>query len=271
MALILWDIDGTLIRAGSAGSRAFVTAIAAVTAVDTAGHGVVMSGKTDWLIALEILATCDVIGRAADALIPQVLDALADALSKDVGSIRREGRVLPGVEALTHLLSSSPGIVQTVLTGNIARNARTKLEPFGLDERLMLDVGAYGDDHVDRNVLVPFAWQRVRAATEVEHGADETWVIGDTPRDLACARAVGARCVLVATGHFDVRGNAVDFPNGNPGVNGVRVRQADTATAQLARGVSASNDPAVVLAANNPASLTEILGTVTVINNGEAP
>ena len=102
------------------------------------------------------------------------------------------------------MLSSSPGIVQTVLTGNIARNARTKLEPFGLDVRLMLDVGAYGDDHVDRNVLVPFAWQRVRAATGVEHGADETWVIGDTPRDLACARAVGARCVLVATGHFDV-------------------------------------------------------------------
>ena len=73
-----------------------------------------------------------------------------------------------------------------------------------------------------------------------------------------------------ATGHFDVRNNDVDYPNGNTaGINGVRVREDATSTAELARGVSASNDPAVVLAANNPnGGGTEILGAVAVINNG---
>ena len=98
-------------------------------------------------------------------------------------------------------------------------------------------------------------------------------VINNTVHVMDNVNGVGAIVVQArngATGHFDVRLNNVDFPNGQPaGVMGVRVRQTDTATAELARGVSGSNDPAVVLGANNAnAHGTEILGTVSVINNG---
>lgn len=198
---MLWDIDGTLLHAGGAGSAAFVTALKAVTGRDPGDHQVRMSGKTDRLIASELLA---VVGLAhdADALLPPLLDALAEALAADQETIARHGHVFPGIRAAVAALAADTATVQTLLTGNIARNARTKLAAFGLEEALRLPLGAYGDDHLDRDVLVPVAWERVAAATGVRHAPERTWVVGDTPRDLSCARAVGARCVLVGTGVY---------------------------------------------------------------------
>jgi len=86
------------------------------------------------------------------------------------------------------------------VTGNIAPNARLKLEAVGLLPGVIrLELGAYGSDHGNRDNLVPIALRRCRAAG-VDIDEARVWVVGDTPRDLACARAAGVRCLLVATG-----------------------------------------------------------------------
>jgi len=110
------------------------------------------------------------------------------------------GFVLPGIEELLARLAADEDIDQTVLTGNIAPNALIKLSAFGLDRWLNLEMGAYGSDHADRNELVPIAIDKVRAARGHRYRPDQVWVVGDAPNDLACARAGGARCLLVATG-----------------------------------------------------------------------
>lgn len=202
MRLILWDIDGTLVRAGPVARDVFASAVAHVVGQHPGDHGVAMSGKTDPQIAREILETMAVVAETAAGHVPAILDRLEAELAAAAALLREQGRVLPGAEALLTRLDGEPGVLQSVLTGNVAANAAAKLAAFGLDGRVDLDVGAYGSDHHDRCELVPVALERVRAT----HGRepDVVWVVGDTPHDLACARAGGARCLLVATGRYRI-------------------------------------------------------------------
>jgi len=89
-----------------------------------------------------------------------------------------------------------------LLTGNFAMGAQLKLESFGIWHYFRL--GAYGSDHHDRNVLVPIAQQRVHALLGHTIPVQQTFVIGDTPRDIACAHAHGAHAIAVATGNYSV-------------------------------------------------------------------
>jgi phosphoglycolate phosphatase-like HAD superfamily hydrolase len=86
------------------------------------------------------------------------------------------------------------------LTGNLTANAAVKVGAFGLTHLFDFEVGAYGTDHADRLELVPIALERVERFRGETYAPDEVWVIGDTPNDLACARAGGVRCLLVGTG-----------------------------------------------------------------------
>jgi phosphoglycolate phosphatase-like HAD superfamily hydrolase len=88
------------------------------------------------------------------------------------------------------------------VSGNLKANARVKVAAFGLDRWLDLEVGAYGSDDEDRTRLVPIALDRVDRLRGRRYRPQEAWVVGDTPADLACARAGGARCLLVATGRI---------------------------------------------------------------------
>lgn len=204
---VLWDVDGTLIKAGAAGRLAFADAIGEVI-----GRLVPpallprMAGKTDPEIALEILVELGVEGP--EDRLPAVEAALERALAARTGQIRAEGVVLPGVRAALHALAAT-GAVQTLVTGNVAPNAHTKLAAVGLlgedsgdpSAALRLDLGAYGSDDRHRDNLVPVALGRARAAG-LAVSERTTWVVGDTPRDLACARAARVSCLLVATGGF---------------------------------------------------------------------
>lgn len=200
MRLILWDIDGTLLRAGPLGRAVFSAAVNHVVGTDPGEHGVQMSGKTDPQIAREILTVMQVGQEAVDAHVPEVLTRLEIELVAGAAALREHGWVLPGVPTLLTRLDAEPDVVQTVLTGNIAANAAGKLAAFDLDRWVDLRVGAFGSDHHDRNELVPIALQRFRDV----HGAEpeSAWVVGDTPHDLACARIAGVRCLLVATGRI---------------------------------------------------------------------
>lgn len=210
-SLLLWDVDGTLVRTGVLGREPFQAAVAAVLGasggavdVDPLLHEQVqMSGKTDPQIARELLLLASVSSDDVEHHLPEVLRRLEEGLGALEARIAAEGEVLPGVVEVLQRCAAASDVVSSVLTGNLAGNALVKLRAFGLDRWLDLRVGAYGSDHHDREELVPIA---LRKAAEV-HGRpfppSETWVIGDTPRDLACARAGGARCALVATGRFD--------------------------------------------------------------------
>jgi phosphoglycolate phosphatase len=195
--LILWDIDGTLIRGGGVSGRAFASAVEVVTGVPAADHGVAFGGKTDPQIAREILAVLDIHDQV-DAHLPRIVAELERTLASARDEMRANGRVLPGVRPLLDALRHA-GSVQTVLTGNTAVNAATKIDAFELRAWLDLEVGAFGSDHHDRNALVPVAIGRV----EERYGAVDrarVWVVGDTPFDAACARAGGVHCLLVASG-----------------------------------------------------------------------
>jgi phosphoglycolate phosphatase len=200
--LILWDVDGTLMSAGPVGRTVFDAAVAHVLGTAVDGHDVQMSGKTDPQIALEILATMAVTGDEAAERLPAVLRALERELEDAVHLVREEGRVHPGVIEVLTSLDAEPGVRQSVLTGNLRPTARLKVGAFGLDRWLDLEAGAYGSDDADRTRLVPVALARQAELRGVAIPPERVWVIGDTPADLACARAGGVRCLLVATGRI---------------------------------------------------------------------
>lgn len=203
--LVAWDIDGTLIRAGAVAREAFGRAVARVLGrAEDEVELVAMSGKTDPQIAREILALAAVNESEADDHIPAVIGHLEGELAAAEELLRHNGRVLPGVTELLAILGEDPETVQTVVTGNTAANAAAKLAAFGLSPFIDLDIGAFGSDNPDRNQLVPLAMQRARTRRRLDIDADRTWVVGDTPHDLACARAAGVRCLLVGTGRIEL-------------------------------------------------------------------
>jgi phosphoglycolate phosphatase-like HAD superfamily hydrolase len=203
--LLLWDVDGTLVRVGDLGRDPFQSAIAEALARDLEPEfhrRVRMSGKTDPQIARELLAVAELGDDEIESHLPEVLRLLERHLAAAEHRMTEQGRVMPGAAAVLERCAACPDVVQSVLTGNLAGNAVVKLRAFGLDRWLDLDIGAYGSDHHDREELVPIAVAKATATHGTAFSAENTWVIGDTPRDLACAEAGGARCVLVATGNY---------------------------------------------------------------------
>ena len=127
------------------------------------------------------------------------LDSYVHFLSLELP--RRKGKLLPGVLELLERLKSRPHVVLALLTGNVSRGARLKLDHYGVWH--FFEFGAFADDHRDRNELGRFARARAKEKHGREFAASEIDVIGDTPRDIACGKALGARTIAVATGTWD--------------------------------------------------------------------
>lgn len=195
--LILWDVDGTLVHTAGIGAAAFDRALERVlgSAPPFRGH---LSGKTDPQIALEYLELMGV--DDPHGLLPVVMEALEAEVASSAGLLAEIGSALPGIPELLARLDAEDDVHQTLLTGNTKANAAVKVQAFGLDRWLDLEIAAYGSDHADRKELVPIVLDRVRRLRGLTVDADHAWVVGDTANDLACARAGGARCLLVATG-----------------------------------------------------------------------
>lgn len=194
--LVLWDVDGTLVRGGRVAADAFALAVEHAVGRHPGDHGVRMAGGTDPQIAKAIL---DLMGEPHDHL-PAVIERLEHELAAAADLLREHGWVLPGVADVLARLQDDPDVVQSVLTGNTAANAATKLVAFGLDQWIDMEVGAFGSDHHDRQELVPVALRRAAELRGLHFEPHEVWVVGDTEHDLACARAAGTRCLLVRTG-----------------------------------------------------------------------
>jgi phosphoglycolate phosphatase len=200
--LVLWDVDGTLLRGGAAAREALTGALGWVLGREVGSDHVQMSGKTDPGILAELAMAAGV----DDADVPEVVQAavavLPDRFADVAERFAREGRVLPGVPEILTRLHDRGDVLQTLLTGNLRPTGIGKVAAFGLDRWLEPDLGAYGSDDEVRERLVPIAVERAAQHARRSWDGHEVWVVGDTPRDLSCARAGGVRCLLVATGRF---------------------------------------------------------------------
>lgn len=195
--LVLWDVDGTLIHTRGIGAEVFDRAFVQVLGLAPTAR-IQLSGKTDPQIVREYMAIMCV--EDPERQLPIVLQRVEAELEAAAAMLSEMGEPCPGVPGLLARLAEADDVHQTLLTGNIVANAAVKVTAFGLHRWLDLEIGAYGSDHADRRELVPIALERARRLRGLHVEASDTWVVGDTPNDLACARAGGTRCLLVATG-----------------------------------------------------------------------
>ncbi len=208
--LVLFDIDGTLVLTGGAGIRAMNRACEELVGHRQALANVPVAGRTDRIILTDVLRQA---GQSPDdGLLDRLRDRYVEYLREE---IERPGRtqnfeslgarggvkaIMPGIRELLDALVRRDDVFLGLLTGNFHAGARIKLEHFDLWRYFRC--GAFGDDSADRNDLVPFAVRRAKECGVPELSPEHILVVGDTPHDIACARAVGAVPVAVATGGF---------------------------------------------------------------------
>lgn len=200
MTLILFDIDGTLVSTGLAGGDAMGRAFEEIHGVADAFAGIEMSGKTDPAILREAweAAGIDPAQRDVKAFYDCYVGHLRDTLNES----DRPRHLKPGLPGLLDAMAAKENVVLGLLTGNVVTGAQLKLESFGILHYFR--IGAYGSDNEDRKALVPVAQLRARQYCVTYIAAERTFVIGDTPRDIDCARAHGVQAVAVATGNYSI-------------------------------------------------------------------
>ena len=205
--LLLFDIDGTLLTSGGAGERALRRGFQARFGIDDDLQKIEIAGRTDSGIGRRMLAAHG---------LPETPENLASLFDGYLHFLAQElpaspGHLLPGILALLEVLKKRPDIVLALLTGNLARGAQIKLTHYGVWD--YFEFGAYADDHYDRNELGHFARQRAQEKHGVEFPPEHIFVLGDTPHDIVCARAIGARAVAIATGKFSMAELGVFAPD----------------------------------------------------------
>jgi phosphoglycolate phosphatase-like HAD superfamily hydrolase len=195
--VLLFDIDGTLINTGGAGRRAIDAAFEQVAGVREACASVPLAGMTDRAIVRAAFAAA---GRApSERDIDAVLDAYLVALAIEV-AVSPGYRVLAGVMAALDAVGDVAGVAVGLGTGNVRRGAILKLARGGLDGRFAF--GGFGCDHEARSEILRVAAGRGAERLGAPIAACRVVVIGDTPRDVAAAQAIGAECIAVATGRY---------------------------------------------------------------------
>jgi phosphoglycolate phosphatase-like HAD superfamily hydrolase len=198
MRLLLFDIDQTLIYTAGAGMRCLRRAVAEVTGLHLE-FAALPDGKTDPLILEEMLAQA---GLSPTEYEHEIWRRYEQYLGEELSRADERRTVKPGVRPLLAALSEDSRACLGLLTGNLEVTARVKLAAFALAE--YFPVGAFGSDAADRNQLGPIALERARRHWGVPFEAAETWIIGDTERDVRAAHAFGGRALAVATGRATV-------------------------------------------------------------------
>jgi phosphoglycolate phosphatase len=192
MHVCLFDIDGTLIASGGAGKAALEAALAEEFGVPHILDKLQLSGRTDRAIIADLFRL-----HVIDDT-PENHERLLDVYLRHLPRYLHAGRVLPGITELLAQLDGRPDVAVGLLTGNVRAGAKAKLSFFGLYHYFAF--GGYGDHHLDRNDVAREALAEVHRCFHGTIRPECIWVIGDTPLDIRCARAIGARAVAVATG-----------------------------------------------------------------------
>jgi phosphoglycolate phosphatase len=200
-ALILFDIDGTLLLSGRAGLRAMTRAFADTFGITNAFEGQSFGGRTDsYLVSTALRAngmpdTPEQHERFRQIYIPLLAEEIEHPGTGHKG-------LMPGARELLEALGDHDHLHLALLTGNYREAAEVKLQHFELWE--FFEWGAFSDDAADRNALVPIARRRAETYDVPGDAIERVIVIGDTPHDIECARVAGAKSIAVATGGFSV-------------------------------------------------------------------
>jgi phosphoglycolate phosphatase-like HAD superfamily hydrolase len=199
--IVLWDIDNTLLYTGGSGSLGMTRAFRELYGIENGFGRVEFSGRSDSAIFRDAarshgIAACespDELQRFQDAYVPH----LERALSEVAG-----GTLMPGVVAVLDALSRRVGVVQGLGTGNFRRGGELKLRHFGIDRFFPGCVGGFGEDSEDRSEVIGAGIRRLRDGD----GADDARIVivGDTPHDVAAAKANDAFALGVATGRDSI-------------------------------------------------------------------
>jgi phosphoglycolate phosphatase len=201
MRILLWDIDGTLIRSVRTGAYKDYTIPVLEEIFGTSGRLAEMqvSGMTDLQIVYEALSDE---GFTQDDVFARI-QVLGPRLTEEARRVTTNGtkffELLPGVRETLEALAEHPRYQSALMTGNIASMANLKMELVGLDKFFTLP-GAFGDESHNRRDLPASAAERIRKQLQCEIAPEQFIVIGDTPNDIDCARHFGARAVAVGTG-----------------------------------------------------------------------
>jgi phosphoglycolate phosphatase-like HAD superfamily hydrolase len=200
-ALILFDIDGTLLLSGRAGMRAMTRAFQQTFAIRDAFAGESFGGRTDSYLVSKALTQAGLPDseenhhRFRNAYLPLLAEEIQQPGQGHKG-------LMPGARELLEALETYDHLHLALLTGNYREAAEIKLQHFEIWD--FFEWGAFSDDHHDRNELVPIAKSRAETYDIPGEAIDRVVVIGDTPHDIECARVAGARSIAVATGGFSL-------------------------------------------------------------------
>lgn len=193
---VFFDIDGTLLETAGAGRTALSMALLRVFGTTGKVDGYHFHGRTDPQIVIDLMTGAGLSAEHVRARLPAVWPVYLAELERELETRRGTGRVrpLPGVVDLLAALEARGDVALGLLTGNIEEGARLKLAAAGL--RMPFDLGGYGSDSAERVEIARVAVRRSRGSG----GSRHVVVVGDTPADIACARAIAASALAVATG-----------------------------------------------------------------------
>lgn len=203
LRILLWDIDGTLIRSRRIGAYKEYTIPVLEEIFGTSGKlaGMRVSGMTDLQIVAEALSEQGFTHHHIRERIEPLSRRLTEEARRITGNGEQFFEVLPGVRSTLEKLAEHTRYQSALLTGNIEAMAKLKMELVGLEHFFTLP-GAFGDESHERRDLPAKAAHRIREYLQLDLEPGQFIVIGDTPNDIDCARHFGARAVAVGTGRF---------------------------------------------------------------------
>ena len=197
MRLVLFDIDGTLLQDGKSARIAFARALHETYQTTGPIESFRFCGMTDPECVTEIMRLAGIEDSVIHQRREECLRRYVENLTTEV-TLHNDAVLFPGVRELLEKLHTMDTVLVGLLTGNVMRGAELKLRRWDLEPYFRF--GAFGDDHENRAVLARIALEKARAVSGRAFQGADTTIIGDTPKDIACARAIGARAVAVATG-----------------------------------------------------------------------
>ena len=199
--ILLWDLDGTLVRGKRLGSYKDYTAPMLESIFGTSGslHQMIVSGMTDLQIVEEALRGDGITREHITARKDELISSYIEQMKLAIGNGAHVIVAIPGAREALQAAHDHPRYQSALLTGNIEPAAHLKVEAAGLAEFFTLP-GAFGHESFDRRDLPALAVQRINDHLGVELSPEQFIVIGDTPNDVACARHFGAKVLGVGTG-----------------------------------------------------------------------